>query len=52
MKGIFIGLFAAVCLGATAIAKTPLPAETPNVIFILMDDMGYSDLYKKIGLSI
>ena len=22
----------------------PLPAETPNVIFILMDDMGYSDV--------
>ena len=44
MKRNLISLFAAVCLGATAVAKTPLPAEKPNVIFILMDDMGCSDV--------
>lgn len=27
--------------GDAAVAETPSPAETPNVIFILMDDMGY-----------
>ena len=30
--------------GDAAVAEMPSPAETPNVIFILMDDMGYSDV--------
>jgi arylsulfatase A-like enzyme len=44
MQRNLIGLFVAVFLGATVVAETPCPAETPNVIFILMDDMGYSDV--------
>lgn len=38
------GLFAVLLLSTAAFAAAPQPAERPNIVLIMADDMGFSDL--------